>query len=116
MWQNEYLLELREHQRRKKSNSDLHANVGDVVLIKDERLKRSEWRLGRVKRLINSRDFKIRAAEVNVITNGKLQTLKRPVSKLYPVEFQEHKDHQDKSQIKFISDEDTITFLCFGGV
>ena len=104
MWQNEYLLELREHQKRKKSNSDLHANVGDVVLIKDERLKRSEWKLGRVKRLIQSKDFKIRAAEVNVITNGKLQTLKRPVNKLYPIEFEERRDQKDKSQINFTSD------------
>ena len=79
-------------------------------------MKRTQWRIGRIRKLIKGRDSNVRAAEVNVITNDKLSVLKRPITKLYPVEFNEQNEETDDSrnEIKFVSDLDTITFLCFG--
>ena len=70
-WRNEYLTELREFNKFKKNKMNICPNVGDIVIIYDEKMKRSNWRLGRIDKLIISADGKIRTAEVNVITNGK---------------------------------------------
>ena len=119
LWRDEYLLELREHQKRNKTKGKTHPNEGDVVLIKDDKLKRSEWRIGRIKKLIASRDSTIRAAEVHVVTNEKLCVLKRPVNKLFPIEFNETEEENNEKtevELKFISDKDTITFFVSGSV
>ena len=42
--------------------------------------------MGRVNKLIISKDDKCRTAEEVIITNGKQLKLERPVNKLYPIE------------------------------
>ena len=88
IWRKEYLTNLREaHQHRfKRSKNSINPNVDDIVLVHDEKLKRSEWRMGRISKLHTSKDGKCRSAEVIVISNGKRLTLERPINKLYPVE------------------------------
>ena len=44
------------------------------------------WRLGRVSELIVGSNGQIRGATLEVSTNGKLSTLRRPISHLYPLE------------------------------
>ena len=97
----------------------------DIVLIKDDKLKRSQWRIGRICKLIYSNDGLIRAAEVDVMTNDKVVKLKRPINRLYPVEFtksdtngqnEPHKNDENERAIRIVSDNDTYTFLIFGGV
>ena len=44
------------------------------------------WRLGRVSELIVGADGQKRGATLEVSTNGKLSTLRRPISRLYPLE------------------------------
>ena len=44
------------------------------------------WRLGRVKELIVGSDGQTRGATLDVSTNGKQSTLRRPISCLYPLE------------------------------
>ena len=115
VWRDEYLLELREHDKRKKVRGNAHPTKRDVVLIKDERIKRSEWRIGHVNKLIYSQDGRIRAAKVNVVTGDRFTKLKRPINKLFPIEFQPKVDtNENRNEITFVSDNDTITFLSFG--
>ena len=73
-------------------------SINDVVLIEDSRLRRSEWRVGRVSELIKSNDGHVRTAVVNVINeNGKQGQLRRPINKLYPVEQSMRNNEVDKS-------------------
>ncbi|XP_053376986.1 uncharacterized protein LOC123529097 [Mercenaria mercenaria] len=86
IWREEYLTNLRERMqselKSKKTQSPYCAQVGDVVLIK-ENLPRGVWRMGRICELLQSRDGQIRSAKVNTAT-GKV--LGRPLNLLYPVE------------------------------
>ena len=76
-WTSEYLTELREHQKRKSKNKTVAVpKVGDVVLIKDENYKRSDWKIGRITELLYSKDNQVRAAKVNVVSNKKVIALK----------------------------------------
>ena len=89
LWRREYLTNLREtHQKRlKKRINSIDPNIDDVVLIHDEKLKLSSWKMGRIKNLLKSSDGKYRSAE-NVIAaaNRKNFTITRSLNKLYPIE------------------------------
>ena len=86
IWRDDYLLSLRERTQTKlkegKKKSQYIAQVGDVVLIKDD-LPRGNWRLGRITDLIKSYDNHTRAAKVLLPTN---RVINRPLNLLYPVE------------------------------
>ena len=58
------------------------------VLISEEKIPRSVWRIGRVDSLIESKDGHVRAANVRVLskTGKKPNIIQRLVQKLYPVE------------------------------
>ena len=51
-WKKEYLTELREHQKKNDRVPSKQIQVGDVVLISDDTLRRTRWRLGKVVELI----------------------------------------------------------------
>jgi len=105
-------LELREHDKLVRRKGRQHPTKGDIVLVKDDKLKRSRWRIGRVNELITSRDGNVRAAEVCVRANEQLHKLKRPINKLYPVEYTEQPTTDDDNvKLKFVSDSDVITFF-----
>ncbi|XP_053386648.1 uncharacterized protein LOC128550835 [Mercenaria mercenaria] len=65
IWQEEYLLGLRERAqvklKSKKIVSVMESSVGDIVIIKDE-LPRSSWRMGRIEETQQSKDGKVRSA------------------------------------------------------
>jgi hypothetical protein len=84
VWRDHYLLALREHWRPlvDRATSDIRANVGTVVLIK-EPLPRGMWKLGKITSLKLSHDGKMRSAEVKLSTGRSVQ---RPLRLLYPVE------------------------------
>ena len=86
IWKNDYLLSLRERSQMKlrepRVKSPYKANVGDVVLIKDN-LPRGTWRIGRIKELIMSRDEQVRSAQVMLPNN---KTIGRPINLLFPIE------------------------------
>ena len=82
-WHDEYLTELREHHKYKSKNSSLQPNVGDIVLIGDDKSKRSSWKMGRINELIASKDLNIRSADVMVAKTGRI--IRRPINKLYPL-------------------------------
>ena len=79
--------ELREkHNAAGADNCDIHK--GDIVLVEDENVKRNQWKIGRIERLIvgKEKDGKIRGASVVKICKGKRDLLNRPITKLYPFE------------------------------
>ena len=95
------MLSLRERKQTKlkgpRVQSPYTANVGDVVLIKDE-LPRGSWRLGRIQELINSRDGQCRSARVLLGSN---KVICRPLNLLYPIECQTteiNRDSQNQSK------------------
>ena len=82
-WQTEYLTELREHHRYTSKKVVVTPKVGDVVLIGDDRIKRSDWRVAKVENVNVSKDGKIRSADV--LTKKTRKILRRPVNVLYPI-------------------------------
>ena len=59
---------------------------GDVVLVKEEGTARCWWKLAEIAELIYSKDNTVRAARFKVISNDKAVTLRRPVTRLIPLE------------------------------
>ena len=55
-WRKEYLQSLRESSRASKGSTDNVINVGEVVLLKDDKSARSLWKLAKIEELIPSRD------------------------------------------------------------
>ena len=66
-WRAEYLLELRNaHNRLKKTAESRVVFVGDLALVHDETHPRSYCKMGKVERLLMSKDEQSRGAEVRV--------------------------------------------------
>ena len=87
-FRDEYLSSLRERHgyqalARKHSSSEDLIRVGDVVIIEDDKVPRTRWKLGVVLELIRGADSRVRAAFVRY--DGK-RTTSRAISKLYPLE------------------------------
>ena len=88
-----YLNELRQHHiygTRSLKKADLSTN--DVVVIKDDvPVPRSQWRLGRVTKLIKGQDGQVRGAELAVVTPNQERSVfvRRPVQKLIPLEIEQ---------------------------
>ena len=99
-WQKEYLLGLREQHRLspRRNIGNFEISVGDVVIIHEEGLPRSRWRLGRICTLIKGKDGHVRGARVTVCTKqGKISEIERPLQKLYPLELSDSDEKTTKS-------------------
>ena len=86
-WRNQYLAELRESHRNllKKSHGKPQVSVGDMVIVHEESLPRSFWKLGQIKSLIVGKDGRTRGATVRVAgKNQRFTSLNRPLQLLYP--------------------------------
>ena len=82
-WKHEYLTELREFQRNHNKLPAKQIEIGDIVLISDEKLARNRWKLGKIEELITSKDGHVRACKLRVYTeNRKRSFLNRPINKL----------------------------------
>ena len=77
-WRDDYLTELREYHKLKAKKQSLCPNDGDIVLIADDKTKRSQWKVGRITKLIRSKDDMVRSAEL--ILKHSRATLRRPIS------------------------------------
>ena len=76
-WVKEYILSLQERQKWQRPRRN--ADVGDLVLLVDDSLPRSQWRMGRVKAVFPSKDGLVRSVEVKT---GASSSLVRPIQKL----------------------------------
>ena len=85
-----YLNGLPQHHinRKEKHSKNNVLNVGDIVLIKDEeKAPHTQWRIGKIKRLVIGKDAQVRGAELVVISKtGEKTVCQRPVQKLIPFE------------------------------
>ena len=63
-------------------------NVGDIVLIKgEENVPRTQWRIGKINKLVIGKDAQVRGAELVVISKTEEKTVfQRPIQKLIPFE------------------------------
>lgn len=75
-WKEEYLKEL--HKRFKWKFPNKNVDVGDIVVIRQENLPPTEWRLGRIVKVYLGSDGRVRVADLR--TQKGLIT--RPISKL----------------------------------
>ena len=73
-------------------------------------MKRCDWRIEKIIELIKSKGGKIRSAKVDVISKDKIMTLKRPITKLFPVEF----SNQKNIELNFVNGKN-IPQLVLGG-
>jgi len=87
-WRKEYLTDLREHHKIQKGGTARKLQVGDVVLVYEDGVKRNKWKVGRVRDVILGSDGNVRGARIRVVTNGKPSIMSRPIQKLYPFEVQ----------------------------
>ena len=88
-WRKEYLLSLQERQKWTQPRRDLR--VGDVVMVKNTNVSRSQWQLARVATVYPSADGYVRKVQVALadsnldkggVRRGPMRYLERPVQKL----------------------------------
>ena len=94
-WRNEYLAELRESHKHLlgRAREGPNVSIGDVVIVHDEGLLHSSWKLGKIKKLIVGRYGQMRGATVSVASKGRRHiTLNRPLQLLYPLEINHSPD------------------------
>ena len=92
-WHKEYIVNLREtHKQNLQNRHQQHIRLNDIVLTHDENLPRLTWRKGIVVELLKGPDGKMRGAEVRT-PNGSI--LKRPITKLFPIEYFECQLNED---------------------
>ena len=78
-WSKEYLTALQERSKWRRPVRNLRD--GDVVLVVENSMPRSQWRLGRIEKALPSSDGLVRKAKVRVENN----VIDRPASKLVPL-------------------------------
>jgi len=74
------------------------------VLVENDNKRRINWKLGIIKKLIKSHDSHIRAAIVEFNYENRKVVIKRPINKLYPIEY----DKRNKNEIKITFIDDHI--------
>ncbi len=84
-WRREYVTDIREiHKSKAKGQSII--KEGDMVMVEEDKVKRSMWKLGKVEKLIKGKDGEVRGATVRQCSKGRTEYLNRPIQKLYQVE------------------------------
>jgi len=85
-WRKDYLLSLREVRNANRTGSSPAIKVGNIVILKDESIKRLFWKLTKVVQLLEGSDGIPRAALINVTNEvGPPRILKRSTCHLIPV-------------------------------
>ena len=110
-WSNEYLVSLRRSSQGK--NTTITPQIGDVVVIHEDNIRRQAWRIGKIVKLLPSKDGQIRACELICSNNGHPGVLRRPITKLYPFEHSRSLETTTKGEpaITFCDDREIVTFV-----
>ena len=101
-WSKEYLLNLREHHRVHKG-SRKEVSIGDVVILNETGKPRSQWRLGKIVKLLTGKDGYTRGVELEVADKKcQRKRLQRPLQLLYSLEIKEQRsdpeaDHEEQA-------------------
>lgn len=75
-WKEDYLKSLQKRYKWRRSTPNL--KVGDLVVVMDDLLPPSEWRLGRITNTHSGSDTQVRVVEVRTASG----TITRPIVKL----------------------------------
>lgn len=101
-WQRDYLTQLREQHRYREASGPA-INVGDAVCVYEDNVKRLNWSMAKVERLLVGKDGIVRAAVVRAIgKSGNPVQLKRPLQRLFPIELQSKKEQETEFPITFV--------------
>ena len=78
-------------------------NVRDVVCVYEDKVKRLNWTMARVERLLVGKNGNFRAAVIRaIVKNRKPMLLKRPLQRLFPIELQPEKKKETEFPITFV--------------
>ena len=72
-WNKENLVERREYHRNRSKSGLIVVAVGDIVMVKSDNLPRGRWMVGKIEKLIESKDKHVRGAAVKVCTKERGQ-------------------------------------------
>lgn len=84
-WQKEYITDSREFHKLK-ANHDSQIQVGQLVLLQEDNLKRCQWKTAIIEELVTGQDGEVRGAIVCKSGKGKPEILSRPLQRLIPLE------------------------------
>ena len=94
-WQSEYLT---HHNQSKKNGPKIQ--VGDVVRVQEDMIKRLNWTIAVIESLIRWRDGNVRKAIVRMVNKaGKITTTRRAVQRLYPIEVTDSEHDKKTAEI-----------------
>lgn len=79
-WHHEYLLTLSARQKWTKETTNLKMN--DMVLLREDNVPPTQWRLGRITEVYPGKDGLIRTVDVRVTEKNKTKTYLRPITKI----------------------------------
>ena len=103
-WKTEYLTQLREFQTIGKIVKQI--TEGEMVLVHDHKTKRNKWKLGKVVKLLTGPDNIPRAAVVKISNDSGTFNIRRPVTKLYPLEINANVHVTDNERSLPLCDKD----------
>ena len=93
-WENKYLIALTKFRNSKSNEKEKQVNqilnVEDVVLIHEENTSIMNFKLDIIESFKPSRDGAKRISNVHYVANGKAVHVRRPVNKLYPIEWNDN--------------------------
>ena len=85
-WRKEYLTDLREYHKLDHAEPDRVIQLGEPVLVYEEKVSRCNWKMGVVEKLVVGKDGRVRGAKIKLIAKGKPVYIDRPIQKLYPLQ------------------------------
>ncbi|XP_065203854.1 uncharacterized protein LOC135833945 [Planococcus citri] len=104
-----YIISLRERSsklKQKRSTTPITPQVGDIVMLADDNVKRGYWKLAEIIEIEVSEDKEIRAAKVR-LANGDIT--RRPIIKLIPMETSTTENgNADEPPIITVSNETSV--------
>ena len=78
--------------RQQTSKLNINSKKNYVLLVYDEKVSRHFWKIASVTRALTSRDSEIEGAILRIKKINAI--LKRPVNKIFPIEFTYHETNQ----------------------
>lgn len=79
-WRREYLSTLQC--RRKWQDNRPNLKEGDIVLMKDNQVKRNEWPMAVIAKVSPSKDGKVRKVDIRISKDGAQKVLSRPITEV----------------------------------
>ena len=102
-------MSLRERLPLVHKNSKAHhlreSKEGDIVIVKENNLPRSNWKLGKIIHLVLGRDSKVQSAEILLPSRT---VISRAINYLYPLELPTSGKFSER-EVKYSKDEDLAT-------